>query len=72
MKNNLRYIIEITNDNEQYYVFNRRILLHNSDMAKTFPDYRSAYNYYKHSEHYKNDDTVRIAKFDKSINKIVN
>ncbi len=71
MDNDICYIIEITNDDSLYYVYNKRIVLHNSDMAKKFTTMKQAYNYYKNSEYYKGEQICRIVKYNKKTDQII-
>lgn len=71
MDSNLFYLIEIIKEGEAYYVFNKRILLHNPDLAKKFKSFKSAYNYYKFSENFKTDNKCRIVKYDKNTNEVI-
>ncbi len=71
MNNNICYIIEITNEGENYYVFNRRILLHNSDMGRKFLTMKQAYNFYKSSPFYKNEQSWRVLKYNKATKEII-
>lgn len=69
--NNICYIIEITNEGEPYYVFNKRILLHNSDMSRKFLTMKQAYNFYKSSPFYKKEQSWRVLKYDKKTKEII-
>lgn len=70
MNENILYVIEIINNDEPFYVFNKRILLHNPEIAKKFKSSKLAYNYYKSSEYYKSNNSGRIVKYDKLTNRI--
>ncbi len=71
MNKRILYVIEIINNDEAFYVFNKRILLHNPEIAKKFKSAKAAYNYYKSSEYAKLNNSGKIVKYDKETNRIL-